>query len=95
MSPEDIQKEWFRMFNESMKNNIFDKGNASAKDMDDFFKLNMLRLMDPANMGAQFTPLMPYQSMKDTFKTQMRFCIETMKVQIELMEKLLGDQDVK
>ena len=92
MSPEDIQKEFFRLFNESMKNNVFDKTNVTNKDMDEFFRLNMLSLMDPTNAGVPQI-FGPYKTaLKDTAKMQMRFCIETMKVQIGLLEKLLGDK---
>jgi len=93
MTPEEIQKEWIRLFNESMKNNIFDKTGVTNKDMDDFFKLTLLKSMTPEEFGGQ--PNIVQKTFVDTAKTQMRFCIETMKVQIELMEKLLRDQDGK
>ncbi len=88
MTPEEIQKEYFRLFNESMKNPLWDKTGATNKDMDDFMKINMIRLMDPSSWtGTASAPSM----FKDNIKIQMRFAIETMKIQIQYLEKLMSD----
>lgn len=93
MTPEDIQKQWFEVFKKTMEKNIFDMSKMKPDDMDDFMRLNMFKIMNPYDFGPQ--PNQLQEVFKDSAKTQMRFCIETMKVQIELLEKLLGDQDVK
>ena len=96
MTPEEMREQFFQLFNKSMKDNIFDKTDVTSKDMDDFFKLNMLRLMESNNPASYntFTPV-PMSPLNDTLKIQMRFAIETMKIQIQYMEKLIGEMDVK
>lgn len=90
MTPEELQKEWFRLFNESMKSSVFDKTGVTSKDTDDFIKLNMIRMMDPSNWtSATNNPIQ--EGLKDNFKIQMKFAIEAMKVQIAFMENLLKD----
>mgnify|MGYP001617273020 CR=1 FL=1 len=55
MTPEELQKEFFRLFNASMKNPVWDKTVATTKDMDDFMRLNLMKYLeysDPTKWGG-------------------------------------------
>lgn len=55
MTPEELQKQWFEMWNKTMKGDIFDMTKMTGSQMDDFMRLNLMKYLEytnPTTWGA-------------------------------------------
>ena len=88
MTPEELQKQWFEMWNKTMKNNIFDMTKMDSNSLDDFMRLNLMKYLEYSN---------PQSSTKGKLglddRNRIANSLRTIKRELAEIERLVGQGD--